>query len=78
VETLKGGFQAIDTGSLLLARLTESQSLRGILTQNIWSGDHKWLVEQKWNSPSYFHVPQGVRKYVFNTVGESEQVIELL
>lgn len=81
VETLKGGFQAIDTGSLLLARLTESQSLRGKFNAKHLARRSQVTGREKVKKSFLFSCTTRCvtwRKYVFNTVAENEQVTELL
>lgn len=81
VETLKGGFQAIDTSSLLLVRLTESQSLRGKFNAKHLVRRLQVSGREKVKQSFHFSCTTrrvASRKDVFNTVGENEQVIELL
>lgn len=81
METLKGGFQAIDTSSLLLVRLTESQSLRGKFNAKHLARRLQVSGREKVKQSFHFLCTTrrvASRKDVFNTVGENEQVIELL
>lgn len=81
VETLKRGFQAIDTASLLLARLTESQSLRGKFNAKHLARRSQVTGREKVKKSFLFSCTTRCvtwRKYVFNTVAENEQVTELL
>lgn len=82
LKTLKGGFQAIDTGSLLLARLTESLSLRGSLNAKHLARRSQVTCREK-VKPSFLFSCTTLRcatcrKYICDTAGENEQVIELL